>query len=131
ANLQLWGAEANGIFTMIRSPGLEWTVLGGFRYADLKEWLQIYKTTTDLIFDNVMTLNDSFRTRNQFYGGQVGSRLALQCHQASLEITGKIALGSTHEVVDIQGEITQAGPYPLVPPGLGTFPGGLFAQSSN
>src|SRR5260370_19086401 len=25
----------------------------------------------------------------------------------------------------------QAGPNPLVPPGLGTFPGGLFAQSSN
>ena len=40
-------------------------------------------------------------------------------------------MGSTHEVVNIQGAISQLGPNPLIPPGFGTFPGGLFAQSSN
>jgi hypothetical protein len=34
-------------------------------------------------------------------------------------------------VVNIQGNIIQVGPNPLVPPGLGAFPGGLFTQSSN
>ena len=129
--LQLWGADANGILTVVRNPVLEWTVLGGFRYADLRERLQIYNTTTDLIFDNVISLDDSFRTRNQFYGGQIGSRFAFERNQFSLDLTGKLALGATHQVVDIRGFITQTGPNPLVPPGLGTFPGGLFAQTSN
>ncbi len=131
STVRLWGAEFNGILTLLRNPDLEFTLLAGFRYADLRETLQIYNTTTDLIFGNVTILNDSFDTRNQFYGGQIGSRLAVQRHRFSLDLTGKVALGSTHQVVDIQGAITQAGPNPIVPPGLGTFPGGLFAQSSN
>jgi hypothetical protein len=131
SNLQLWGAEVNGILTLLRNSGLEFTLLAGFRYADLRERLQIYNTTTDLIFGNVTNLNDSFKTTNQLYGGQIGSRLAVQRDRLSLDITGKVALGSTHQVVEIQGDITQAGPNALVPPGLGTFPGGLFAQSTN
>jgi hypothetical protein len=131
SNLRLWGTEVNGICPLLRYPELEFTLLAGFRYADLRETLQIYNTTTDLTFGNVTNLTDSFDTRNQFYGGQIGGRLAVQHSRLSLDITGKVALGSTHQVVDIQGAITQAGPNPPVPPGLGTFPGGLFTQSSN
>jgi hypothetical protein len=131
STLQLWGAECNGIFTMIHNPGLELTLLAGFRYADLRENLQIYNTTTDLIFGNVTNLTDSFDTINQFFGGQIGSRLAVQRDRCYLDLTGKVALGATHQVVNIQGDISQVGPNPLVPPGLGTFPGGLFTQSSN
>ncbi len=131
SSLQLWGAECNGNLTLIRNSGLEFTLLAGFRYADLRENLQIYNTSTDLIFGNVTNLNDSFSSRDQFYGGQIGGRLAVQRERFSLDITGKVALGATHQVVNIQGDISQAGPNPLVPPGLGTFPGGLFAQSTN
>jgi hypothetical protein len=129
--LQLWGAEGNGCLALWRSPGLELCLLMGFRYADLKESLNINNTTTDLIFLNTTTLTDSFGTRNQFYGGQIGARLDLERGRFSLDMTGKLAMGSTHEVVNIQGAITQLGPNPLVPPGFGTFPGGLFAQPSN
>ena len=131
STLQLWGAEINGLFTLVRRPYLEFTLLAGFRYADLREHLQIYNTTTDLVFGNVTNLSDLFDTVNQFYGAQIGSRLAFQRHGWSLDITGKVALGATYQVVDIQGVITQLGPNPLVPPGLGTFPGGLFTQPSN
>src|SRR5262249_54825138 len=103
ASLQLWGAECNGLFPLIHNPGLEFTLLAGLRYADLRENLQLYNTTTDLIFGNVTILNDAFTTSDQFYGGQIGGRLALQHDRFSLDITGKIALGSTHQVVDIQG----------------------------
>ncbi|HLJ93559.1 MAG TPA: BBP7 family outer membrane beta-barrel protein [Gemmataceae bacterium] len=130
-SLRLWGAEANGIVTVIRNSGVELLLLAGFRYADLTESLQIYNTTTDLIFDNVTSLHDAFFTHNQFFGGQLGSRLAIQGDCFSLDLTGKVALGSTHQVVDVQGAITQLGPNPLTPPGAGTFPGGLFAQPSN
>src|SRR5262249_31394543 len=131
STLRLWGAEFNGILAVGRNPWLELTLLVGFRYANLRETLQINNTTTDLVFGNVTNLNDSFNTRNQFYGGQIGGRLAVQRDRFFLDINGGVALGSTHQVVDIQGSITQAGPNPLVPPGLGTFPGGLFAQSTN
>jgi hypothetical protein len=131
STLQLWGAELNGLFTYCRRPGLEFVLLAGFRYADLRESLHSQNTTTDLLFDNVTVLHDSFDTSNQFYGGQIGSRLTVQYDRLSLDITGKIALGLTRQSIDIQGDITQLGPNPLVPPGLGTFPGGVFAQSSS
>jgi hypothetical protein len=129
--LQFWGADINGSVSLFRDMGLEVTLLAGFRYADLREELQIHNTTTDLLFGNVTTLGDFFNTINQFYGGQIGSRVALQYDRFSVELTGKIALGATHEVVDIQGAITQFGPNPLVPPGLGTFPGGIYTQTTN
>jgi hypothetical protein len=131
STLRLWGAECNGILVVGRNPWLELTLLAGFRYANLRETLQINNTTTDSVFGNVTNLNDSFNTRNQFYGGQIGSRLSVQRDRSFLDISVVVALGSTHQVVDIQGTTTQAGPNPLVPPGLGTFPGGLFAQSTN
>jgi hypothetical protein len=121
----------NGTGTLVRNPWLEFSLLAGFRYADLRENLLLYNATTDLIFGNVTDLADAFATRNQFYGGQIGSRLTVWRDAFSLDMTGKIALGSTHQVVDIRGDITQAGPNPLIPPGLGIFPGGLFAQSTN
>jgi len=131
STLDLWGAEGNAALNVWRRPGAEVTLLAGFRYAELRETLQIQNTTTDLIFNNVSTINDFFGTRNQFYGGQVGGRLALERDRLRVDLTGKVALGATHQVVDIQGNITQFGPNPLVPPGLGTSPGGFFAQPSN
>jgi hypothetical protein len=131
STLQLWGAEINGLLNLYHNAYLDLTLLSGFRYADLRENIEIYNTTKDLIFGNVTSLTDYFRTVDQFYGGQLGSRLAVQIHRFSLDITGKVALGATHQVVDIQGNIIQAGPNAPVPPGVGIFPGGVFTQSSN
>jgi hypothetical protein len=131
STLRLWSAECNGIVAPWCNPNLNFNFLAGFRYAYLKENLNNDNTTTDLIFGNVTSLHDAFETSNQFYGGQIGSRLSIQRHGLSLDITGKLALGFTHQVVDIQGAITQAGPNAPTPPGLGTFPGGFFAQPTN
>ena len=127
--LRLWGTEINSVFCLLRTPRLEFTVLAGFRYADLHETLDISNVTSDLTTspNTVMILDDNFITRNQFYGGQIGSRLNWRTPGMSLDIIGKVALGSTHEVVDIQGFSTQFGPKA---PG-GSFPGGFFAQPSN
>ena len=131
SNLRLWGAQANAMFNLLRYLGMEFSVLGGFRYADLRENLQIYNSTTDLIFGNVAVLNDSFGTLNQFYGGQFGGRFCVLLNGLSLETTGAIALGTTHQEVAIMGEISQPAANALTPPGPGSFPGGLFAQSTN
>jgi hypothetical protein len=131
SSLRLWGAEYNGLLALIRYPNWELTLFSGGRYAELKERLLIQNTTTDLIFNNTEILNDSFVTRNQFYGGQIGTRLFATYDHFTLDVITKIALGSTHEVIDIAGDISQIGPNPLVPPGLGTFPGGVFTQQTN
>src|SRR5207237_150086 len=66
-----------------------------------------------------------FDTRNQFYGGQIGIRSTWQRDRLALDLTGKLALGSTHQVVNIAGDITQT----AFPPAAAQ--GGLFAQTSN
>jgi hypothetical protein len=126
--LRLWGAELNGVLNICRRPGLDVAFLTGFRYADLRENLQIHNTTTDLLFINTTVLNDHFDTRNQFYGGQIGSRVSWQRERWSVDVTGKIGLGSAHQVVNIQGDITQFGRGAFAP---GTFVGGFFAQPTN
>ncbi len=127
--LRLWGAEGNGVVALVRNPGLELTALAGTRYADLREHLIIDNTTTDLIFGNVTELKDLFATENQFYGGQLGGRLVVCVERFTVDVTGKVAMGITHEAVEVNGLIAQTGPNAVVPPVL--FPGGMFAQLSN
>jgi hypothetical protein len=133
SSLQLWGAEANAICCLWREPNLEWNALLGFRYLDLHERMQILKhkiaLATPPMPDTVFTTNDLFSTRNQFYGGQVGTRLSWQFGRCDLDLTAKVALGTTHQVVDIHGGSSQVGPA-AVPPNA-SFPGGLFAQPTN
>jgi Putative beta barrel porin-7 (BBP7) len=130
SSLQLWGAEVNGIACLWRTPTMDFTFLAGFRYLDLQESLRIFNQTNDFSVDpNIVTvLNDRFGTRNQFYGGQIGGRLNWQCNRLDVDLTGKLGLGATHQVVEIQGSTTQSGPFAPTP---GTFPGGFFTQPSN
>jgi hypothetical protein len=110
---------------------VDFSLVAGFRTADLRESFQIHNSTKDLIFGNVTLLDDSFGTINQFYGGQIGARLGVRYEQLSMDLTGTFAVGSAHQMLDIAGSIKQVGPNPLMPPGLGTFQGGLFTQPSN
>jgi len=123
STLQLWGAEVNGEVCLLRAGGFEFTTLAGFRYVDLQENLYINSSSTDLTSGNFTVLNDQFSTRNQFYGGQLGARVNWQGNRFSLDATGKLALGSTHQVVNIQGNSYTAT--------SDLFPGGFYTQPSN
>ncbi len=123
STLELWGIEVNGALNLFRSGGFELTALAGFRYFDLQENLYITSNSTDIATGNFLSLYDQFSTRNQFYGGQVGARLDWQANRWYLEATGKVALGVTHETVDIGGNT-------FTSPG-GFSPGGFYAQPSN
>jgi hypothetical protein len=128
---QLWGLEFNGALNLYRDAGAEFNLLAGFRYADLRETLLIHNSSTDLIFGNTVSMNDFFGTRNQFYGAQFGGRFSIGGDRLAVDLAGFLAIGSIHEVVQVEGTTTQLGPNPLTPPGLGTFRGGYFAQPSN
>ena len=129
AQTRLWGAEANGLFNFYRRPKLEINGLVGFRYADLTESLNMRYNSTDLISGGTLNAFDSFGTRNQFYGGQLGARASYTGCRWSADLSGKIAMGVTHQTVDINGAASVAGGYN----GLAdaTVPGGIFSQTSN
>jgi len=125
---RLWGAESNALVNLWSQDCVYLHLLAGFRYLDLDENLGINSNLVDNVNSIYDTVTDQFRTRNQFYGGQVGTRFGVQLGQLALEATGKVALGSTHEVIDIRGSTTETG---AGSPSPGVFPGGIFTQSSN
>jgi hypothetical protein len=129
SNTRLWGAELNGLVNLARTCSWSCDGIVGFRYLDLREDLRISGFSNDLFDDLQQTFNDRFRTRNQFYGGQLGARCGYRCDKFILEATGKVALGSTHEVVDIQGNSTWGGTGFFPAPGV--YPGGVYTQTSN
>jgi Putative beta barrel porin-7 (BBP7) len=124
SDLELWGAEINGALCLVRTANLEFTALAGFRYVDLGESLDVTSFTSYLPTKNFLLLNDQFSTRNQFYGGQLGASVLWNADRLCLDATGKIALGGTNQVVDIQGNsfASKTG---------STILGGFYAQPSN
>ncbi len=131
---QLWGVEANA--RCLWCCGCDYSVdlLAGARYLNLREQLTI--TENSLFLPGVLPppLNgtqviniDSFATRNQFYGGQVGIDAQKEWGRFSIDGLFKLALGVTHQELTIQGG-------QIYPPGttnVDTRPGGLLALDSN
>jgi hypothetical protein len=74
-----------------------------------------------------VSATDSFHTRNQFYGAQVGARGEINFDWIFVAFGGKVAVGDLHESLSIMGSST------LTQPGSPnvTVPGGLFAAASN
>ncbi len=110
---------------------LDWTA--GYRYFNLGDNLSIRETEifTDprfpLLLGTVFFLQDSFRCRNQFHGGELGLIAYLERGRWSLELTGKVAMGSNRQVVMINGATIAAHPgSPTV-----YFPAGILALPSN
>jgi len=136
---RLWGTEANVVVNMSGSGDLRWQVLGGFRYVNLDENLDllfnrgavndavVFFQGTPFPAPAVVSSIDSFHLRNQFYGGQIGARGEYQFGALSFVATTKVALGATHEVQSVSGSSTLfSGAVPPV-----TAPGGQFAAASN
>jgi hypothetical protein len=121
----LWGAEGN-----LRSNlccGCNWFVDGiiGFRALGLNEDLIV---SENLIVvrganaGNTFQVTDLFSTRNNFYGGQLGLVSEWRRGRWSLDLKTKVALGSTHQVAEINGSTVINGT---------PFTGGLLALPSN
>jgi len=140
----LQGAEMNGLINLAAADRLQLALLGGFRWFNLHESLDRGSSQvrdTDLVkfppLGEFVTTLDQFDTRNDFYGGQLGARLAYEGTRFSISATAKVALGDVHEAVNIKGEsiLNVAGlngplkEMMLVP--VMTVPGGVFAQPTN
>jgi hypothetical protein len=119
SSTRLWGAEANGAVSLFRGESLRAVGLVGFRYLDLMERFETSINSTalavgpghnDVIFNDTafhapfgVQVSDSFHTRNQFYGGQVGSRADYTLGPIFTSAAVRVGLGDTHEVLDNAG----------------------------
>ena len=104
----LWGADLNAFETLCCYCGVRADVFAGFRYLDLSEDINI----TEYIVagpnapdpaGTAIVVNDSFKTRNQFYGGQLGLRLDRTWGRFFGFMSASVALGDTHQTLDING----------------------------
>jgi hypothetical protein len=138
AHTVLQGGDINLTAEVYQDSSLTIRLLAGFRGMELNENLSITSTTTPLAAGFLTYLGqpadppssyldtDSFRTRNQFFGGQVGGRASWASEIYSLDLVGKLALGSTQELVFVDGSSTAT-----IGGVTTTNPGGILAQPSN
>ena len=77
------------------------------------------------------TTSDSFRTLNQFYGGEFGMVEKWWRNRWSLQVLGKVALGATTVTTRINGSTTTAETTTSGTTTTGTYPGGVLAQATN
>jgi hypothetical protein len=129
---KLWGAEANLRRNVCGGCFYRFDVLGGFRYLDLDEDLTILEDINGLsgagaFAGSHIFVSDRFSTRNQFFGPQVGGNLELRYNRWSLELRSKVAVGWTHQIVQIGGNQLVIAPNGSAQ----AFQGGLLALPSN
>jgi hypothetical protein len=139
ASSEVYGTELNCVGKLLHHDMCDINVLAGLRWLEFAERLNIASNSFTLQ-DDVIAFNnallpanttvfffDHFATKNRFIGPQIG--INGTCHLGSmfLDLAGKLALGDTQQVVDIQGSTTR-----VLPDGsTATLPGGVYALNSN
>jgi Putative beta barrel porin-7 (BBP7) len=112
------------------------SLLSGFRYLQLDEGLDIIESSqvnpalpagAPLFGGSTITIADQFDTHNYFYGGQVGAQAEVCWGRVFVDVVGKVALGETHEVVDIHGSTAITSPNGTTV----VTPAGFLASGSN
>jgi hypothetical protein len=135
---RFWGAEADARYNLLCGACYRLDLLGGFRYLDLEETLNISEqgltvlnsptTVGGLPRGTTFQVADHFGTQNRFYGGQVGAISQVRLGAWVIDVTGKVGLGDVRQSADIIGNTTIGHDFM---PGSFAQPGGLLAQPSN
>jgi hypothetical protein len=135
---QFWGAEENLRYPIVCGCNGKLDFLGGIRYLQLREDLGISENVTQSFagltnqgansFAATDSTNflvaDTFNTRNNFYGAQIGLDGEWNWGRWFVGATGKLAIGDMHETVSINGMTIVNNSSGV---GNGTFSGGLLA----
>jgi hypothetical protein len=135
---ELWGADINARKSLCNTCNTRAEVFAGYRHLNLREQLTITENITVIGPGNaqvpvpdplgtVVTVRDQFKTRNEFNGGQIGGVYERRWGRWDVNTRASVALGTTHQVLDIDG--FQVRQQPGMPPM--TFTGGLLAAGPN
>ena len=130
-SIELWGADLSGVMKLYSGANWELSGLAGLRYLDLEEAFSLTDNLNGLngtFFQGQSgTENNSFKTRNHFYGAGVGLRGRYTYGPFFGELTGRVAIGDSNEMLSVQGYYVDAGA--SFPTTSGTY--GVFAQPGN
>jgi hypothetical protein len=148
----LYGAEVNGyVCHLCGSPDQHGFILDltvGARYAALNEDLDILnsiRSQSPLLAVSFLgspfgtgfttAVQDLVRTRNQFYGGQVGARTCFPiCNWLNLEMKADVGVGVNQQILSVMGATTLYSPTataPFLTPAPVVAGGGIQAVASN
>jgi hypothetical protein len=125
------GVEANAVGNLYDGKNARLNAIIGYRYLQVNEGLTISQLRAEIGgASSFGPIYDGFDGHNQFNGGQIGLHADLTRGMLFCEVTGKLALGTTTEVIKVNGATT------IYTPVLGgvsaqTLPGGVYALSSN
>jgi hypothetical protein len=135
---RLSGADFYLVRNLAYCPNYSFDFIGGAKYLDLDEYLEITQVTRPIgagvvVLNNVrfsgagappLTVADRFRTRNQFWGGVLGLRGEYRFGPVFVNLTLKGGVGNNRQTVDIDGYSEVAG--------VSRLPTGLLAvQGAN
>jgi len=128
----VWGGEINGRTNLCCGCESRVDAIVGYRYLRLHDRLSITEDLTAIGPGQVpagtrFNILDRFNTTNNFNGGQVGLIGEVRRNSFYLEGLVKVALGCTHQGLDIQGATLQS--VPGLAPTVGA--GGLLALPTN
>jgi hypothetical protein len=129
---QVWGAEVNYRRNLFNNGCARVDAIVGYRFLDVKESLGISENFNNpgVSFGGVPavsgTVIDSFKTENQFHGGQIGLVGEIKRGRWSIDGRASVAFGSLTRTADIAGGqqfILANGAVMNVPGGLLAIPG--------
>jgi hypothetical protein len=127
ADSRLWGVEGNLRWSWYALFSSANDLIVGFRYLDLQESIAV-ESPSFFPDGDVITVRDSIRTRNAFYGGQVGfnGRFGGFERGLGLDVSTRGAVGGVAQRADLVGSNT------FIVAGVeDTEPGGLYARGAN
>lgn len=130
--LQLWGADGTAVIPFAPYGTWELATLLGARYLNLTENFNLTGNligiaSSPLYAGQSGTATDQFDTRNQFFGGVVGLRARTFWHAFSLEMSGRLGIGVSHEALSVAGFYRDSGS----PFANSSGPYGIFAMPAN
>lgn len=139
---QFWGADLNYRRNLLQGCTTRIDGFVGFRFLRLDERLEVIEdlnytqpvrvvSGSTVLRDIPAGLNifvlDRFTTKNNFYGGQVGTDIEVRRDRWSFGIRPSIALGCTQQNLSVIGAYRES----LNGQVTAAFPGGLYALTSN
>lgn len=130
----LFGFDASLRRTWAASCCYQTDVFAGYNFTRLDDSLLLRANTTSIdpahpaySPGTQLTVQDSFRTQNEFHGVHVGFWSEKRHGYWSLEVLGKLAIGNMRQAVIIDGSTAIADPLA----GQSVVDAGIFAQGSN
>lgn len=135
---QFQGAELNATSRLGERGNFRFDGIAGFRWVELRERLTYEVATAgvpgSVVAGAFVNASDSFATRNDFYGGQVGLRSTFESGRWFCSSFAKVAIGGIRQNATVVGQ-SQASNGNLFLATNGTantmLPTGVFAEPSN